>query len=112
MKRYILVDVRESEDAKTKEKLLFLTLFKLASKMKNGGLWHPKKAEQISYYCINGTKDPKKYEEFKKYLPGTLFDVQFGVNDFNGTLYIATCELVPGTNIYDAKLLFDFETII
>lgn len=36
MKRYILVDIRESEDAKTKEKLLFLTLAKLASKMKNG----------------------------------------------------------------------------
>lgn len=34
MKRYILVDIRESEDAKTKEKLLFLTLAKLASKMK------------------------------------------------------------------------------
>lgn len=110
MKRYILVDIRESEDAKTKEKLLFLTLAKLASKMKNGGLWHPKKADQISYYCINGSKDPVKYEEFKKYQPGTLFDVQFAVNDFNGTFFISTCELVPGTNnIYDEKTLYDVE---
>lgn len=109
MRRYILVDVRESEDAKTKEKLLFLTLVKLASKMKNGGLWHPKKAEQISYYCINGSKNPNKYEEFKNFMPGSLFDVTFAVNEFNGTLYIATCEFVPGTNIYDDKILFDIE---
>ena len=105
MKRFILVGVRQGKDDKTKDDLLFLTLFKLPSKMKNGGLWHPKSAESIIYYCVNKTKNAEEYEKYSKVYPGTLFDVTFAVNDFNNKSYIATCVMVPGTNLYtDADL--------
>lgn len=39
MKRFLVVSVKEGEDSKTKEKLLFVSMYRMPSKMKNGGLW-------------------------------------------------------------------------
>lgn len=40
MKRFLVVSVKEGEDSKTKEKLLFVSMYRMPSKMKNGGLWY------------------------------------------------------------------------
>ena len=53
MKRCILVSSRENKDKETGDELLFLTLYRLPSKMKNGGLWYPKSCEAIVTACIN-----------------------------------------------------------
>lgn len=98
MKRMILVDVRISKDEKNGDNLLWLTLYRLASQMKNGGLWHAKKDESITYVCFSQLKNPQEYNDYQKCNPGTLFDITFGLNDFNNKSYVATCVMVPNSN--------------
>lgn len=106
MKRCILVDNRTSKDKKTGDDLMFLTLAKLPNAMKDGGLWHPKQADLIVNVCINKTLKAEDYEKFMQVRPGALFDITFGVNDFNGSTYVATCTLVPNTNVHKAEILY------
>lgn len=94
MKRAIIVGVKESKDTKTGDDLLFITCFKLPSKMKNGGLWFPKSSEAVVTACVNNTKAPQDYEVFRNVLPGTLCDLTLGINDFNGKSYIAKIDIV------------------
>ena len=72
MKRCILVSVRPQQDKETNDDLLFLTLFRLPNKMKNGGLWHAKKDEQLVNVCINAKHKPEEYADFLKILPGLV----------------------------------------
>lgn len=107
MKRCILVGSRTNVDKETKDELLFLTLCNLPRKMKNGGLWHPKSSEMLVTACINKSRKPEEFEKFIKLLPGTLFDVTQGINDFNGKPFVASLDVVKGTdNILDASILF------
>ena len=100
MKRCILVSIRENVDKETSDKLLFLTLYRLPSKMKNGGLWHSKSSEALVNVCINATRDLDRYNRFKDIKPGALFDITFGVNDLNNKTYVAICEFVVNTDVY------------
>lgn len=106
MKRCILCNVREGKDKETNDELLFLTLVTLPSKMKDGGLWYPKKADLLITACINKTRSPKDYDDFKKVNPGALIDVTYGFNEFNNTTFIAKVDLVPGTNNYRPDILY------
>ncbi len=106
MKRCILVSVRPQKDKETNDDLLFLTLYRLPNKMKNGGLWHPKKDEVIVNACINGKNKPEEYKNFSKILPGALIDVTFALNEFSNKTYVERVELVEGTNLFDEKLLY------
>lgn len=103
MKRYILVDSKIVEDKQTKDKLLFLTMYRLGSKMKNGGIWHPKKDESISCVCFHESKDKLNFDMYKDIYPGALFDITFGINDITQKVYVATCTLVSGTNMFTAQ---------
>lgn len=98
MKRCILVDLRTNKDKETGDELMFLTLVRLPSKMSNGGLWHPKQNEMMVNVCVNKSKNKEDYEKFQQVHPGALFDITFGINDFNNKTYVATCTLVPNTN--------------
>ena len=106
MKRCILVDSRTNKDEKTKDELLFMTLYCLATKSKKGGLWHPKKNDAEINVCFNKTKAPHDYEAYIKCVPGALFDITFGVNDFTNKTFVATCTLVPGSNIYTEEQVY------
>lgn len=106
MKRCILVDLRTNKDEKTGDELMFLTLVKLPSKMSNGGLWHPKQNEMMVNVCINKTLKQEDYEKFLKVNPGALFDVTFGINDFNNKTFVATCTLVPNSNKHTGADLY------
>ena len=107
MKRFVLINTREGEDKETKDKLLFLTIARLPSKMSNGNLWYPKKDELLSTICINKSRKPDDFKKYSEILPGTLIDVTFGINDFNGKAIIAAFETVEGTeNIYDKDILY------
>lgn len=107
MKRTILVSSRTNEDKDTGDQLLFLTLCNLPKRMNNGGLWHPKSSELLMTACINKKRKPDDYEKFVKLLPGTIIDVTEGINDFTNKRFVASLEIVPGTeNVYDEKLLY------
>ena len=107
MKRCILLSTRTNEDKDTGDQLLFLTLSNLPKRMKSGGLWHPKSSEMIITACINETRKPDDYAKFAKLLPGTLLDVTEGINDFTNKRFVASLDIVSGTeNIYDEKLLY------
>jgi hypothetical protein len=99
MKRAIVVSVRESKDQKTNDELLFVTLYRLPSIMKNGGLWHPKSTEAVTTACYNKTKNPDDYEKFKTLLPCTVCDITYGVNDFNGKTFVANLAVVEKTSL-------------
>lgn len=106
MKRCILVDVRQNQDKETKDKLLFLTLVKLPVPMNNGGLWHHKSSDLIVNVAINERLRPQDYEQYSKILPGALFDITYGYNDFNGKSFIATCVLVEGSNMFTEQEVY------
>ena len=109
MKRCILVGSRTNKDKETGDELLFLTLCNLPRRMKNGGLWNPKSNEMLVTSCINKARKPDDYDKFIKLLPGTLFDVTYGVNEFTGKVVVAALNLVAGSdNIFDEKTLFDW----
>ena len=93
-KRCIVVDLRLNKDEKTNDELLFLTLYRLPTKMKNGGLWHPRSNESVVNVCINKTKEPESFVKMLNVLPGSLVDVTFGINDFTNKTFVAKTELV------------------
>lgn len=106
MKRCILVNCRTNNDKQTGDDLMFLTLYRLPTKMSNGGLWHPKANEAVINACINKTKKPEDYERFSKIMPGSLVDVTFGLNDFNNKTFVASLDLVKGTNVFNEEILY------
>ena len=106
MKRCILVGHRTGTDKETKDELLFVSLVRLPSKMKDGGLWYPKKDELFVTACINKSRKPDEFKKFSDLLPGTLIDVTFGINDFNGKVVVAGLDIVEGTNIFDAETVY------
>lgn len=106
MKRYILVNARVNKDKETNANLLFLTMAKLPSKMKDGGLWHPKKDELILTACINEQNKPQDFKDFSTLNPGTLIDVIFGLNDFTQKVVVESLQVVPGTNMYSNDELY------
>ena len=106
MKRCILVGVRTNKDEKTGDDLLFLSLVRLASRMKDGGLWHPKKDELYVTACINKSRKPDEYAKYSKLIPGTLIDVVFGVNDYTGKVVVASIDVVPGTDVFDEETVY------
>ena len=106
MKRCILVGTRTGKDKETGDELLFLTFCKLASRMSNGGLWQPKQSELLVTACVNKKRKPDEFAKFSKILPGALFDITMGVNDFNNKPFVAAFDLVEGTNLFDEKLVY------
>lgn len=107
MKRCVIVSVKPSKDPKTGDDLLFIALYRLPGKMKNGGLWFPKPAECVINYCINKTHQPELYETFSKILPCTLADVTFALNEFNNKTYVSQVDIVKDTeNIFEGSLLY------
>lgn len=94
MKRYLVTSVRTSTDKQSGDPLLFISLYKLPSRMKEGGLWFPKNDEALATACINGKNSKDEYDKLKVLLPGALVDVALGVNDFNNKTYVAKIDLV------------------
>lgn len=93
MKRYLVTSVRTSTDKQTGDPLLFISLYKLPSKMKEGGLWFPKNDEALATACINGKNNKEEYDKQKVLLPGALVDVTLGVNDFSGKTFVAKMDV-------------------
>ena len=106
MKRFLVTQVRQNKDKDTGDDLMFISLFRLPSRMKNGGLFYPKKEDREVTACLNKTKKPEEYQKFLNLLPGSLVDVTFGINDFNEKTFVAGMQLVGGTNVYTDDILF------
>ena len=106
MKRCILVDVRTNKDKETNEDILFLTLVKLPVPMNNGGLWHHKASELVVNVAFPKNTKAQEFEQYSKILPGALFDITYGYNDFNGKSFVATCVLVEGTNMFTEQEVY------
>ena len=107
MKRCILVSSRIGKDEKTNDELLFLTLCYLPKRMNNGKLFYPKQKECLTTACINKSRRADEFERLSKLLPGTLVDVVQGVNEYSGNLFIASINVVSGTeNIFDEAILY------
>jgi len=106
MKRCIVVGVRQNVDEKTNEKILFVTLCQLPSKMKNGGLWYPKKAELISTACFGEQRNATAFEQFSKLGIGSLVEVVYGVNEFTGNPFVANLN-VKQESVYTEADLYD-----
>ena len=106
MKRVILVSSRTGKDKETGDELLFLTFCRLPSKMSSGGLWYPRQNELLVTACVNKAKKPLDYDAFASVLPGALFDLTMGINDFNNKPFVARFDLVPGAPTFTADMLY------
>lgn len=106
MIRCVLVAKREFKDEKTNEEGLFLTLYSLARKGKEGKLYTPKVTDAVITSFISKTRKPQDYTDYQTIYPGALIDVHYGVNEVTQKAYIQKCELVPGTNLYKPEDLY------
>ena len=106
MRRAILISNRQNKDEKTGDELLYISFARLPNKMNNGGLWYPKKDEQIINTCINKTRYPDWYAQMQNVLPGTLVDVTFGLNEYTNKAYVVKTDVVKGTDLFSADMLY------
>lgn len=95
--RYIIVDIKESKEKDTNENILFVTGYKLATKYKDA-LWHHKKEDALICFPIKEKENPIEYQNFKTYLPGALFDCEYGVNSITGKIKLVKREYVKNSN--------------
>lgn len=105
-RRCLVVCNKLGTDEKTKDTLMYLTLYRLPTKRKDGGLWYPKSSEAIVNVCVNKTRDPEKFNRLSSIQYGALVDIDFGVNEFTDKTYVASVELVPNTSFLTDDILF------
>ena len=105
-RRCLVVCNKLGTDEKTKDTLMYLTLYRLPTKRKDGGLWYPKSSEAIVNVCVNKTRDPEKFNRLSSIQYGALVDIDFGVNEFTDKAYVASVELVPNTSFLTDDILF------
>lgn len=107
MKRCILVDSRISKDEKSGDTFLNLTCYQLASKMKDGKLWHQKKSDAIINCCIKKETNQENFDKYSKVLPGSLIDIEFYINDYTNKSAVRILDVVKGTmNLYSTDQLY------
>ena len=107
MKRCILVDSYVSTSKKDNATFLNLNCYKLASKTKAGNLYHPMKSDAIVTVFVNKENNQELFDKYSKLLPGTLLDVEFYVNEFNGKTCVRISDVVKGTeNLYSPDILY------
>ena len=105
-KRFLVVQTRQNKDKDTDDDLLYLTLFRLPNKMKNGNLWYPSNEKRVVVTCFNKVKKPEEYQKFLNVRPGALVDVNFGMSEFNEKPYVSEVRLVEGSFTYSDDILF------
>lgn len=105
MKKVLLLQARVSEDAKTKERIVFVTFANLPTRSSQGKIWYPKKEELFSISCFGEDRHPALFGLLRKAVPGTLCGVSYGVNDFNGKTFISDVKVLKENyteaDIYD-----------
>ena len=107
MRRCIVVSSRVGEDSETHDKLLYMDLCRLPNKMKDGGLWYPKRTEVNVTTCVNAVKKPDLFNKLKDVLPCTLVDIEYGINEFTDKRFVASIEVVDDTkNPFDISQLY------
>ena len=105
-RRCLVVCNKLGTDEKTKDTLMYLTLYRLPTKRKDGGLWYPKSSEAIVNVCVNKTRDPEKFNRLAQISLGSLVDIEFGFNEFTDKSFVASVELVPNTSFLTDDILF------
>lgn len=105
MKRYILVSKKLGQNKEKTEMVVYVTLAKLPTKMKEDkGLYYPKKDDLLLSTALN--KDNASFLDFANANEGCLVDVDFKVNEFTMKPTISSMTIVPGTNIFTAADLY------
>lgn len=106
MVKAILVAKREYIDEKTQDHIMYLTLYEMGKKTKDGNaIFNKRPSDAIINTAINKTKKPQTYSDFQQIHPGSLINVYYEVSD-SRKAYIKSMELVPGTNLYKPEDLY------
>lgn len=105
-KRCLVVCNKVGTDEKTQDTLLYLTLYRLPTKRKDGGLWYPKSTEAVVNVCVNKTRDPEKFNRLSVLQYGSLVDINFGINEFTEKSFVASVEPIPNTGFLKDEVLF------
>lgn len=105
MKKALVVDVRKGQDKEKQNNVLYITLYKLPSKMKDGALWHPKKDEAVVIASFSEKYAPEDYNKLQTLPLGSICDIVYGVNDFNDKTFIAKLNVVV-EGVYTDKDLY------
>ncbi len=99
MKRFVVCDIKDGQDKDTKENLVFLTMYRIPSPMKDSGkLWHTKQSEAITVACAGANRNADDYKKYKAMQVGTIVDVTFGINDFTNKAVVARVDIFAEPN--------------
>ena len=105
-KRCLVVSNKIVVDSKSNDRLLYLVLYRLPNRTKNGGLWYPKSTESVVNVCVNEKREPEKFSRLSTFAYGSCVDISFGLNENTEKTYVASVELVPNTSFLKDDVLF------
>ncbi len=111
MSKAILVANRKDTDKKTGGAVLWVTLYMLPKsyKKKDGtpGLYYPKREDALVSCCISKEDKPDDYAKFENVREGALCIPHYVVDDFTNKSKLAGVDVVPDTNKYSFKMLYE-----
>lgn len=94
MKRAMVMSVRATVDKKTNENVVYVTLFDMGNRNKDGVIFTARSSEAVKTAFANEVRNPEKYAKYKALTIGSLCTMDLGVNDFDGKVYVSNLELV------------------
>lgn len=107
MNRCILVSKRMGKNKEKTEDVIYLTLAKLPSKMKDGvTLFYPKKEDLIISTAVTAKSTNADFVEFANALEGCLVDVAYNLNPYTMKPVISSMKTVPGSDAFTTTDLY------
>ena len=97
MKKVMIMSVRATTDKKTNENVVYVTVYDLGNRNANGVIFSAKLGEAVRVAFANEARNPEKYAKYKALNIGSLCTMDFGVNDFNGRVYVSNLDLVQNS---------------
>ena len=97
MKKAMVMSVRATQDKKTNEDVVYVTVYDMGNRNANGVIFTAKSGEAVKTAFANKARNPEKYERYKALTIGSLCTLELGVNDFDGKVYVANLECVKSS---------------
>lgn len=94
MKRAMVMSVRPTVDKKTGDNVVYVTLYDMGNRNKEGVIFTAKSGEAVRTAFANEVRTPEKYAKYKSLTIGSLCNLDLGVNDFDGKVYVSNLEVI------------------
>lgn len=93
MKIAMVMSVRATQDKKTGENVVYVTLYDMGRRGSNGVIYSAKTGEAVRTAYAKETFNSEKYAKYKALAVGSLCSMDLGINDYDNRVYVSNLEL-------------------